>query len=252
MKSPRHPDAERIMVYLEALRAAMVRSGLLICLCSLAAWPMAEGIVRRLLKGVDVDLVAFGLPESFFAFMALSLATGLFAAVPYVLYLLFCPLPNIFTGFSQRQATALWLTATALFYTGAFFCLEITLPYGIAFLLSYQDERIAALISVRRFVSFCTLFVFGFGLAFELPLAMMILGRIGLLDRRRLASNRRYAILAVTIAAAILTPTPDIFNLSLMAVPLYLLYEIGLIGMRLFKAPAADKERSRPLAGQDV
>ena len=251
MNLNRRLDAQPVMAFLDALRTAMVRSGVMVCVCSAAVWPMAEAVLRRLLRGNAVDLVAFGLPESFFAFIALSLAAGLFAAVPYVVYTLFAPLPDIFPSIGRRQAAALGVAATVLFYAGAFFCLEVTLPYGIEFLLSYQDAQVAALISVRRFVSFCTLFVYGFGVAFELPLAMMVLGRIGLLDRRRLAAGRRYAILAVTVAAAVLTPTPDIFNLSLMAVPLYLLYEIGLIGMRLFR-PSTDADRRRPLAGQDA
>jgi sec-independent protein translocase protein TatC len=92
-----------------------------------------------------------------------------------------------------------------------------------------------AIISVRKFAAFCLLFLFGFGIIFEMPLAMILLGRIGLLKHHTLARNRRYAILALTIISAILTPTPDAFNLAMMAVPLYLLFEIGLIGMRLGK-----------------
>jgi sec-independent protein translocase protein TatC len=79
-------------------------------------------------------------------------------------------------------------------------------------------------------------FVFGFGILFELPLAMILLGRIGVVTRRTLARNRRYAILVITIVSAVVTPTPDAFNLGMMAVPLYLLFEIGLLGMRLYKA----------------
>jgi len=83
----------------------------------------------------------------------------------------------------------------------------------------------------RRLESF--LFVFGFGCIFELPLAMILLARLGLVEAITLARHRRYAILAISIISAVLTPTPDIFNMSLMGVPLYLLYEIGLIGMRI-------------------
>ncbi len=124
------PDTERVMVFLEALRATLVRSGMLVAVCSLAAWPMAEGIVRYLARGISAQLVAFGLPEAFFAFMALSLATGLFAAAPYLLYTVFWPLPDLFPGLNRRQAAVLWLIATLLFYAGALFCLGITLPYG--------------------------------------------------------------------------------------------------------------------------
>jgi sec-independent protein translocase protein TatC len=70
---------------------------------------------------------------------------------------------------------------------------------------------------------------------FELPLCMMLLGRIGLVNAAMLSGYRRYAILAICIVAAALTPTPDVFNMALMAVPLYLLFELGLLGMRLWK-----------------
>jgi sec-independent protein translocase protein TatC len=77
--------------------------------------------------------------------------------------------------------------------------------------------------------------VFGFGLIFELPLSMMLLGRIGVVSAAMLSRYRRYAILIISIVAAVLTPTPDIFNMALMGIPLYLLFELGLLGMRLWK-----------------
>jgi sec-independent protein translocase protein TatC len=93
---------------------------------------------------------------------------------------------------------------------------------------------VAALISVKRFVSFCLWMFLGFGLIFELPLAMMLLARIGLVNARQLGRYRRYAVLVIFIVAAVLTPTPDILNMTLMAAPLYLLFEIGLLGMRFW------------------
>jgi sec-independent protein translocase protein TatC len=77
--------------------------------------------------------------------------------------------------------------------------------------------------------------LFGFGFIFELPLVMMLLAYMGVVEAEKLAGYRRYAILIIFIAAAIITPTPDLFNLFLMAVPLYLLFEIGLLGMRFYK-----------------
>jgi len=104
----------------------------------------------------------------------------------------------------------------------------------VKFLLSFEGESIEAIISVRKFVSFCMLFLFGFGLIFELPLAMIIVARLGLVSAKKLGSYRRWAILVISIVAAVLTPTPDVFNMMLMAVPLYLLFEIGLLGMRVW------------------
>jgi sec-independent protein translocase protein TatC len=105
----------------------------------------------------------------------------------------------------------------------------------VRFLLSFQAQHIEAVISVKKFVSFCFLLIIGFGLIFELPLSMILLAWLGLTEARVLAKYRRYAILSITVIAAILTPTPDILNLALMGVPLYLLFEIGLVGMRIWK-----------------
>jgi sec-independent protein translocase protein TatC len=123
-----------------------------------------------------------------------------------------------------------------LFYAGVLFCVNLSLPYGVEFLLDFEGPTIEAIISVEKFAGFCLVFVFGFGILFELPLAMILLGRIGVVTRQALARNRRYAILVITIISAVVTPTPDAFNLGMMAAPLYLLFEFGLLGMRLYKA----------------
>ena len=128
-----------------------------------------------------------------------------------------------------------WVASILLFYAGAAFSLWVSLPYGIRFLLSFETAHIAALISVKKFVSFCLLVVIGFGVIFELPLFMMLLGRLGLVSAATLSRYRRYAILTISVVAALLTPTPDIFNMALMGVPLYLLFELGILGMRLWK-----------------
>jgi Sec-independent protein secretion pathway component TatC len=139
----------------------------------------------------------------------------------------------------QRQ-TGVRLAAVVLFGAGVLFCLNISLPYGVQFLLEFEGPNIEAIISVQKFVSFCLLFLFGFGFIFELPLAMILAGRIGIVTYQRLAGNRRYAILVITIVSAVLTPTPDAFNLAMMAAPLYLLFELGLFGMRFNSAAKRD------------
>jgi sec-independent protein translocase protein TatC len=114
-----------------------------------------------------------------------------------------------------------------------------------AFVLGCAGFLFEVLFSVEKFVGFCLVFVFGFGIRFALPLAMILLGRIGAVPRAAFARNRRYAILFITIVSAVITPTPDAFNLAMMALPLYLLFEVGLLGMRLYgpavkKTPAPD------------
>jgi sec-independent protein translocase protein TatC len=227
-------NPQRMTAFLEALRVALIRLFIAVCIVSLAAYSAAETFLEYFVKLTAVRLAAYGVPETFLALVALALGTGLFINTPYLFYAVLAPLPAHFSSFSRRQMFGFWIASILLFYAGSVFCLKITLPYGVRFLLSFEAQHIHALISVRRFVSFCLLFLFGFGFIFELPLAMMVLGRIGLINGCTLSDYRRYAILGITLVSAVLTPTPDVFNLALMAVPLYLLYEIGILGMHLW------------------
>jgi sec-independent protein translocase protein TatC len=246
VESPEASRGERLIAFLEALRRGLTWTAALVVLFSCAAFGMARPVLAYLTARTGVELVAFGIPETFFAFLSLSLAIGLFGAAPALLLLLLRPLPTLYPQFPRATMGLFWVLATLLFYTGTIFCLGISLPYGAQFLLSYADAHIAAYVSVSKFIGFCTLFVFGFGLIFELPLMMMLFGRIGLVRPEQLAGSRRYAVLAITIVAAVLTPTPDLFNLALMGGPLYLLFELGIIGMRLWRAPAAAADASPP------
>lgn len=219
-----------------------------VLITSVGGYAAAGHVLRYLQRMAGVQLVAFAVPEAFFGFIALALGIGLLTSMPFILYRLLALLPRLSPTLSRRLIFGFWLTAVLLFYTGVLFCLKITLPYGIQFLLSFQTPTLQPVISVGKFLSFCLLFLIGFGLIFEVPVAMVLMGRVLPIDVKTLSRYRRYAILAVTVISAVLTPTPDVFNLMLMAVPLYLLFEIGLIGMRLWKkkTPEADNPSETP------
>lgn len=218
---------------LHRLRAGLIRACAVVLLFSVAGYVVAEPLLAFLCRHTGVRLAAFGIPEVFFSLLTLALACGVFAASPYLLWVVLAGLQSAYPSFSGPRKRRYWVAAVVLFFAGVGFCLTVTLPYGVRFLLEFEGPSLEALISVRKFVGFCLLFLFAFGALFELPLAMILLGRLGVLRREALARNRRYAILGVTVVSAVLTPTPDAFNLALMAVPLYLLFEVGLFGMRL-------------------
>jgi sec-independent protein translocase protein TatC len=92
----------------------------------------------------------------------------------------------------------------------------------------------APMLSVGSYVDFCLKFILAFGAIFELPIAIIFFTRVGLVTPEKLAKHREYAILLAFIAAAILTPTPDVFNQTLMAVPMIVLYEAGILISRIF------------------
>jgi sec-independent protein translocase protein TatC len=233
-EQPGADNTDRVFNTLQSLRRSFIRIGMLVLVCSVAGYYLAEPILRQLRDLTGVRLAAYGIPETFFTFLTLALAIGVFASFPYILYSVLAGIRPLFPSFSRRMMLGFWLASVVLFYAGAFFCLRISLPYGVQFLLEFEGPYIEAIISVNKFVGFCLLFLFGFGIIFELPLAMILAGRIGVVRHQILARNRRYAILLITIVSAVLTPTPDAFNLAMMAVPLYLLFEIGLLGMRLY------------------
>jgi sec-independent protein translocase protein TatC len=226
-------NLKRILDSMDTIQHKLIRIGVLVLLLSAGGYLAAGKTLGYLQKATGARIVAYGLPDAFIGYITVSLAIGLAAALPFILYEMLVMVSRQFPEFSVRMRLEFWLASVALFYLGVFFCLSITLPYGSRFLLDFETDRIKAVISVRKFIDFCLVFTYGFGLIFELPVVMLLLGKLGLVTIEKMAGFRRYAILVITIVSAMLTPTPDIFNLALMAVPLYLLFEVGIICMRI-------------------
>lgn len=227
-------NPEKIIAFLEVLRKSLIQIGAVVLIFSIVGYGFSKPILTFLQKHTGVTLAYYGLSETFFSLLNIALFSSLFATMPFLLYKLLAALKAVFPAFTRKMMVTFWFGAVFLFYLGAGFCIFITLPFGTKFLLSYQGVHIEALISVKKFISFCLLFIFAFGIIFELPLLMILLGRIGVLQVNFLSRNRGYAILVITVLSAVLTPTPDAFNMMLMGVPLYLLFEFGIIGMRIW------------------
>jgi sec-independent protein translocase protein TatC len=193
-----------------------------------------------------VSLVAYAIPEAFFSLLKLTLYTSLFLSIPIIFYQAWKSFAPLFRLKELRSTLLILLTSIALFYTGAFFCYFVTLPFGVKFLLGYQSANIKPMISVGKYISFCAVFIFGFGLTFELPLVLALLSYIRVVNAAFLTRNRKYAILLIAIVAAVVTPTPDVFNMGLMGVPLYLLFEIGIILVKIIERKRARAEIPLP------
>src|SRR2546425_1064510 len=129
------------------------------------------------------------------------------------------------------------------FYVGLLFCYFVVLPFALNFLVQYGiDSGFVPQLSIASFVGFMLWFLLVFGLMFELPLAITLLARLGWVDAVMLRRYWKWALVGSFAIAAILTPTPDPFNQSIMAVPMYAFYELGIVGARLFgkKKPAPE------------
>ena len=191
-------------------------------------------VLQVLQAHLDQELAFFSVAEPFLAHVKLSFFVTLFVLMPGILYCLWMALGK---PFKLSEKTLGWfvLFTTVLFYIGAGFCYAVTLTYGVKFLLGFQSDQLKPVISINRFVNFVSIFILAFGVIFQLPIFMVFTTKVGLISRQTFEHNRRYAVLIISILAALLTPTPDVVNMLLMGGPLYLLYEVGILVLKMMR-----------------
>ena len=183
----------------------------------------------------NTKLVFLAPAEGFWMNMKIAMVAALILALPVIFQQLWSFISPGLHGKEKKYVVPFVLTATGLFLVGGAFCFFIVLPFAMGFLLTYKvGDFMMPLLSVGQYVDFCLKFILAFGAVFELPIIILFATRMGLITTQTLAKNRRYAVLIAFIVAAILTPTPDVFNQTLMAVPMIILYEVGIIAARVF------------------
>lgn len=202
-------------------------------------------ILMRPLKAVlpvGQKMIYTGLPEAFFTYLKVSLLSGLMIAIPVVLYQFWM---FVAPGLYEKEKRLMWpivLLSSFFFLGGALFGYFIVFPYGFEFFLGFSNDTIQALPSMREYLSFSAKLLVAFGLAFELPLVLTFMARLGIVSVEFLKKQRKYAILIFFAGAAMLTP-PDVVTQVMLAVPLMFLYELSIIGARIFgKKPSMDEE----------
>lgn len=188
-------------------------------------WP----VIGLLSAPASVPLAALRPTEMFVTYMRVALVTGIALAMPVIVYeaLLFV-LPGLHPH--ERRYVYLAVPAVTLaFVVGILFGFFLVVPFAVRFLLGFGSEFIQPIWSVDAYLSFTTTLLFWLGLSFETPLVLFILAKLGVVERRQLSSYRRYALVGAFVLGAMITPTPDPVNQALVAVPLYLLYELGVL-----------------------
>jgi sec-independent protein translocase protein TatC len=217
---------------LEELRWRLVKSAGAILALSIVAYFFADPILNFITR--DIESVYFNAPtEAFSVRIKLSIIAGLLAALPIVFWQIWqFVVPGLYRS-EARLVVPVVILATISFVGGAAFCFFLVLPVGMQFLLGFGTEKIQPLISVGRYISFVTWMCLGFGIVFELPIVSFFLGRIGLIDSSMLKRFRRYAVVGILVLAAAITPSPDVFSQLMLAGPLYVLYELSIVIVRL-------------------
>ncbi|MBE9530892.1 MAG: twin-arginine translocase subunit TatC [Proteobacteria bacterium] len=186
-------------------------------------------------------LIFTGLPEAFFTYLKVAFLSGIILAAPVIFYQFWMFVaPGLYDKEKRLMAPIVFLS-TFFFVGGAFFGYFIVFPYGFKFFLGFASEIIRPLPSMREYLGFASKLLLAFGLVFELPLIITFLARLGMVSVSFLKKNRKYALLLFFVGAAILTP-PDVVTQIMMALPLMVLYEISIIGARIFGKKNFEKD----------
>lgn len=195
-------------------------------LFTLVALPLMEKMPQ------GTSMIATSIIAPFMAPLKLALLAALFLAMPYVLYQTWAFIAPGLYRHEKRFAIPLMLSSIVLFYAGVAFAYFVVFPLMFAFLTGAAPQGVQVMTDMSNYLDFVLLLFFAFGIAFEIPIATVLLAATGLVRVETMTKNRGYVILGIFIIAAFLTP-PDAVSQSFMAVPMYLLYELGIVLSRI-------------------
>jgi len=205
------------------------------------------GPLTPLLEESGGHMQTLSLPEAFFTYLKVSLLAGIMIAAPVIFYQFWMFVaPGLYTN-ERRLLMPIVLLSSFFFVGGALFGYFVVFPFAFKFFLSFSTDIIQTVPTMKDYLSFSSKLLLAFGIVFELPLVLTAMARLGIVTVPFLKKNRKYAIVLFFIGAAILTP-PDVVSQVMMALPLMLLYEISIIGAKLFgKKKKVDEDEEEPV-----
>lgn len=236
--------------HLEELRSRLIKSFIAVGagfgLCYGFKETLFEILLYPLLRVMPDGgkLIFTGIPEAFFTYLKISFLAGIILASPVLLYQFWMFVaPGLYH--KERRVLGPIIAVTSFFFIGgALFGYFVVFPSGFKFLLSFGADFIRTLPSMREYLDFSTKLLFIFGLVFELPVVLASLARLGIVSVDYLKRNRKYAVILAFVMGAFLTP--DVVSMILMAIPLMVLYEIGIFGAKLVSRRKSAAEGSEP------
>jgi sec-independent protein translocase protein TatC len=236
-------DKQTIMEHLAEFRKAILISVSAIGIAALVCFSYNEqllAIVTYPLTSIDQHLIVTGVTEAFFVKLELSFLAGFVIAFPIVSWAVWKFLKPALYVHERRYIYLLFPATILLFVTGVLFSYFGILPLVLKFFVYIAGQNLQTMFKVDQYVSFVTSFTIPFGLVFELPVVTFFLVKIGVLKAELLSKNRKYAILIIVILAGVLTPGPDPISQIMMAVPVYILYEVSILVAKYTK-PRSEK-----------
>ena len=185
-------------------------------------------------NGVLVELINTDLPAQLIVHLKVSLYVGLMFTLPYLVYKLFkFASPGLYENEKRYSAWILFFSFVA-FFIGILVNYFVIFPFAFRFLSSYQvAEQVVNMITITSYLDTLLILSLLMGICFELPIVSLLLSKLGILTSSFLSKYRRHAVVGILILAAVITPTTDVFTLMLVSVPIYLLYELSILIVRI-------------------
>jgi sec-independent protein translocase protein TatC len=225
--------------HLEELRSRLIKCSVAVGIGFVLCYGFKEqlfGILTAPLISVmktGETLIYTNLPEAFFTFLKAAFLSGILLTSPILIYQFWMFVaPGLYQK-ERRMLLPIVFLSSLFFIGGALFGYYIVFPWGFKFFLGFASDTIKPLPSMKEYLSFASKMLLAFGLVFELPLVITFLAKLGLVSVGFLKKNRKYALLLFFAGAAILTP-PDVVTQIMMALPLMVLYEVSILGARIF------------------
>ena len=231
--------------HLDELRSVIIRSVVVTVVAAAVAFCLKEQLFEIVLAPRTSDFITFrlmgvepfsihlmntGLTEQFMTHLKTAMYAGVLVALPYIVYLLFGFVSPALYDNERKYATLLCTSGYLMFMLGTLLNYFLIFPLTVKFLGTYQvSEDVANMLTLQSYMDTLLMMNLVMGIVFELPVVSWILGRMGLVNATMMRSIRRYAIVAILVIAAIITPTTDAFTLFIVALPIWLLYELSIL-----------------------
>ncbi len=235
--------------HLGELRDRLVRSFIAVGLGFAGAYFFKEKLFELLTAPLiiamgesgNAQMIFTGLPEAFFTYLKVSLLAGIIFATPVLFYEFWMFVSPGLYRTEKKYLLPIVFLSVFFFLVGSSFGYFIVFPYGFKFFLGFATQTIQAMPSMKEYLSFASKMLLAFGFVFELPLVLTFMARMGLVTVPFLKKNRKYALLLFFVGSALITP-PDVVTQVMMALPLMILYEISIIGAKIFGKKKAGEE----------
>ena len=251
MKSPKTSHCP-LVAHLTELRDRLLRALLAVLIVFIGLFPFANEIYSfvseplRALLPAGATMIATDVASPFLTPFKLTLVAAVFIAIPYVLYQAWSFIAPGMYRHEKRLAIPLLASSVALFYAGAAFAYYVVFPLVFGFFTSVGPEDIAMMTDINSYLNFVLKLFFAFGLAFEIPIAVVIMIWAGITTPDDLTRKRPYVIVGCFVFGMLLTP-PDVISQALLAVPMWLLFELGIVfGRIIMRRKAASTDPADP------